>query len=473
MRQSKHSSCTTILVGKDASYDGSTIIARNEDAGVAVNPKKFVVVQPTQQPKHYQSKLTEFSIKLPDHPSRYTAVPDATSEKGIWGEAGVNANNVAMSATETITTNPRVLGADPFVKNGLGEEDLLTITLPYIESARQGVKRVGSLLTKYGTYEANGIIFSDVNEIWYLETAGGHHWAAQRIPDNAYVIAPNQTGIQEIDFADSAHFMYSSDLREFVTKNHLNLSDHFNFREIFGSDTQLDHHYNTPRAWYGQRYFNPEATNELTPMSANLPFICHANRKITLEDLKFVLSSHYQDTPYDPFKPGVDFKKVPFRPIGFNRNQELSMIQLRPYVPSRYSAIQWLAFAANPFNELVPFFTNVEETPVGYRNTTKIVDSQNAYWVNRLISLVAADHYHEIMEKVEAYQEKLMAYGHQRVAHVDQKVAELSATKLSTALQAANEKTANHAIKMTRKLLTTILTETSNGVAGSFDRAHY
>ena len=24
--------CTTILVGKDASYDGSTIIARNEDS---------------------------------------------------------------------------------------------------------------------------------------------------------------------------------------------------------------------------------------------------------------------------------------------------------------------------------------------------------------------------------------------------------------------------------------------------------
>ena len=25
-------SCTTLLVGKDASYDGSTIIARNEDS---------------------------------------------------------------------------------------------------------------------------------------------------------------------------------------------------------------------------------------------------------------------------------------------------------------------------------------------------------------------------------------------------------------------------------------------------------
>ncbi|ORN37841.1 Dipeptidase [Lentilactobacillus parabuchneri] len=41
MFSSKHSSCTTILVGKKASYDGSTLIARNEDAGDAVNPKKL------------------------------------------------------------------------------------------------------------------------------------------------------------------------------------------------------------------------------------------------------------------------------------------------------------------------------------------------------------------------------------------------------------------------------------------------
>lgn len=473
MKHTNHSTCTTILVGKDASYDGSTIIARNEDAGVAVNPKKFIAVQPADQPRDYQAKLSKFSIKLPAHPVRYTAVPDATDEQGIWGEAGVNVYNVAMSATETITTNPRVLGADPLVKKGLGEEDLLTITLPYIKSARQGVERVGKLLEKYGTYESNGIIFSDVNEIWYLETAGGHHWVAERIPDNAYVIAPNQTGIQEVDFADPDHFMYAPDLKAFVDRHHLNLSANFNFRKIFGSDTQLDHHYNSPRAWYGQRYFNPEAVRDLSPMSAELAFICHANRKITLEDIKFVLSSHYQDTPYDPFTPGNEAKKMPFRPIGFNRNQELSVIQLRPYVPSEFAAIHWLAFAANPSNALVPFFANVNDTPDCYKDTTKLVDSQNAYWVNRLISLIASDHYHDVMADIEAYQDQLMGYGHRRVAHIDKRVGGLSGDQLISALMTANQKTATHALKATRQLLTTLLAKTSNGVRGAFDRTNY
>ena len=74
-----------------------------------------------------------------------------------------------MTATETITSNPRVLGADPMVvyqpaedgkaevPGGIGEEDIVVLVLPYINSAREGVKRLGSLLEQYGTYEKNGI----------------------------------------------------------------------------------------------------------------------------------------------------------------------------------------------------------------------------------------------------------------------------------------------------------------------------
>lgn len=32
--------CTTLLVGKKASYDGSTIIARNEDSPAASSPPR-------------------------------------------------------------------------------------------------------------------------------------------------------------------------------------------------------------------------------------------------------------------------------------------------------------------------------------------------------------------------------------------------------------------------------------------------
>ena len=57
--------CTTILVGKKASYDGSTMIARNDDSGSGhFTPKKFVVVQPQEQPRHYESVISHVKLSL-------------------------------------------------------------------------------------------------------------------------------------------------------------------------------------------------------------------------------------------------------------------------------------------------------------------------------------------------------------------------------------------------------------------------
>lgn len=257
--------CTTILVGKKASYDGSTMIARNDDSPSGrFTPKKYVVVHPDEQPRKYISVLSHVEIDLPDNPMRYTAVPNALEGDGIWAASGVNEANVAMTATETITSNPRVLGADPLVvyqpakdgqeeiKGGIGEEDIVCLVLPYIHSAREGVKRLGSLLEQYGTYEMNGIAFQDAEEIWWLETIGGHHWMARKVPDDVYVIMPNQLGIDQFNledaFSEQKEYMCSADLKDFIEKYHLNLAMDgvLNPRDAFGSHDDSDHVYNTP-----------------------------------------------------------------------------------------------------------------------------------------------------------------------------------------------------------------------------------
>ena len=204
----KQTECTTILVGKKETIDGSTMIARSEDGGRVIIPEGFKAVNPEDQPKHYTSVISKQKIDDEDlaaTPLRYTSAPDVSGKNGIWGAAGINAENIAMTATETITTNSRIQGVDPLLdpsEGGLGEEDFVTLTLPYLHSAFDGVKRVGYLVEKYGTYEMNGMAFSDKDTIWYRETIGGHHWIARRIPDDAYVIAPNRLNIDEFDFDD-------------------------------------------------------------------------------------------------------------------------------------------------------------------------------------------------------------------------------------------------------------------------------
>lgn len=294
--------CTTILVGKKASNDGSTMIARTDDSGSGnFEAKRFVVVAPENQPRTYVSTQSHVTVKLPDDPMAYTCMPDAVQHKGIWPNAGINAVGVAMSATETLTSNERVLAADPLVElvpargtegdadyeperpGGIGEEDLVLLVLPYIRTAREGVTRLGTLLEEYGTYEMNGIAFGDADEIWWLETIGGHHWMARRLPDDSYAIIPNQLGLDEFDiddaFGEQHNYMCSADMREFIADNHLDLGTGgaFNPRHAFGSHSDSDHTYNTPRAWGLQRYFNPRSNvwdgpgADYTPMSDDLP----------------------------------------------------------------------------------------------------------------------------------------------------------------------------------------------------------
>ena len=55
--------CTTILVGKNASYDGSTMIARNDDSGSGhFTAKKFTVFQPQDYPAVYKSVVSGVEI---------------------------------------------------------------------------------------------------------------------------------------------------------------------------------------------------------------------------------------------------------------------------------------------------------------------------------------------------------------------------------------------------------------------------
>ena len=73
--------CTTVLVGRNASNDGSTMIARTDDGHFDV--KKLVVVQPKDQPRKYKSVISHLEIDLPDNPMRYTASPSVDKQSGI------------------------------------------------------------------------------------------------------------------------------------------------------------------------------------------------------------------------------------------------------------------------------------------------------------------------------------------------------------------------------------------------------
>ncbi len=487
--------CTTILVGKKASYDGSTIIARNDDSPSGVFcAKKLVVIDQAKQPRKYKSKIAHLEIELPNNPLKYTCMPSVDTSEGIWGAAGINSENVGMTATETITSNPRVMGADPLVvykprskgnnkeiAGGIGEEDLVVITLPYIHSAKEGVIRLGSLLEKYGTYESNGIAFNDKDEIWWLESIGGHNWIARRVKDEEYVMMPNQFGLDRFDFNDAygeqKENMCSKGLKDLVKDNFLDLSieGEFNPRLAFGSHDDSDHVYNTPRAWYMGRYFNPHTfkwdgeNSDYNPLSDNIPWSLTPEHKITIEDVKYILSSYYQGTKYNPYSKVNDPEKGIYRPIGISRTSFLAVLQIRPYMPKEISALEWVAYGSNAFNALVPLYSNMNEVPVYFTNTTNMVNTNNFYWSSRLLGALVDPHFNLTSIFIERYSGLVSNYGHEIINKYDKEYK--NNKDAASLIKKANEEVEKMIIKETNKTLDRVLYTVSCNMKNGYNRS--
>lgn len=455
--------CTTLLVGRNATNDGSTIVARNEDCGNgSFNAKSMVAVLPADQPRTYTGVSSHLTIQLPDDPIRYVCTPNSDRADGVWGEAGINAANVSMSATETISTNARVLGADPLVAykpaagkpgeagyeaerpGGIGEEDMVTIILPYIRSAREGVLRMGELLEKYGTYETNGVAFGDEHDVWYIETVGGHHWIARRVPDDCFVAQPNRLGIDRLDLRDALgegrDNLCSSDLAKWMAENHLDVSLDtpgdgdtvegvpavFNPREAFGSYTWLDIVYNNPRAWYICSVLAENAADfngagaKYGPESMDIPWCLKPKVKVSAMDVKNILSSTYDGTVYDPYGlQGTAESRHRFRDIGINRTCECSVLQIRPNAPAAARGVQWVAFGSGPFNTAIAMFANVRKVPAYLATDPDAVTTDSFYWTDRLVAALADPEYFDNMEAISGYQQQTMALGYRNLAKVD------------------------------------------------------
>lgn len=481
--------CTTILVGKKASHDGSTIIARNDDG--EFEAKRILSHPARPKPYTYKTVISHLSVELPGNAMRYTDCPNVNKTKGVWPACGINEANVAMTATETVTTNPRVQGADPLVvyqprkgrgtkeiPGGIGEEDLVTLVLPYIHSAREGVLRTGALLEQYGTYESNGMAFADADEIWWLETIGGHHWIARRVADDRVVIMPNQFGLDNFDFADAygeqRENLCSGDLKEFVEKHSLalDLGAQFNPRLAFGSQSDADHVYNTPRAWFMARYFLPRTYKwdgenaDFTPISNDIPWSFVPERKVTVEDVRYLLGSHYQGTPYDPYDR-TSPQRGKFRSIGVPNSDVCGIMQIRGSLPEAIRGVEWLSMGGSGFTACFPVYANAADFPEYLSGTSQTVSTGSMYWHSRLIAALTDAHMGNAMLLDERYMNTVMNRGRQLLCQYDQRIVRGESPEI---LREANRKIADMVKEESEKVLDLILKHASEHMKTRYHR---
>ncbi|GAA0781617.1 C69 family dipeptidase [Hathewaya limosa] len=392
------SACTTVVAGKNATVDGSTINARNEDMSTAWT-KRFIV-HPHKVNKEgdmYISKANGFTYPLPKESFKYTATPEWDTSDGDFEEAGINEYEVAVSSTESATANDKAQAADPLVENGIDEDSVNSIILPRVKTAREGVKLLGKIVEEKGATEAYGVIISDPNEVWYVETGSGHQWVAQRVPDDCYAVIPNILVIDKVNLEDTNNFMGSKNLIKFAEEKGLydpKKDGEFSFKKAYGTDSKKDYKYNYPRTWLGQKILSPSVKQEIGRNDYKL--FMKPDKKISVEDVAKVLRAHYEGTEYDCYGK----YKNEYRTINAEHTMESHILQCRSNLPKGVGGVHWIALGVPETSVYVPFYSGITETPKAYQIGTNTPDYKSAYWTYRRTGVLTKPYYHDYLGRI-------------------------------------------------------------------------
>lgn len=386
--------CTTIIVGKRATDDGSILVARSVDGvngNIAVD---YVYHPPRTNGYTLRSRLeNRFWYEMPGNMMGYTGSPDYRTEGTGFEESGFNDAGVGLSATETIFSNEATLKVDPYNKDGgIVEEVIPTIILPQAKTARAGVLMLGQLIEQYGAAEGFGVAFVDEREAWYLENAGGHEWVAQRIPDDSYFVSANQSRLGVVDLRDRRNVLSSPHLAQWAAQHGLFDAKHgeaFNFREIFGRDEPMDAGYNYPRVQYLQgRYTSSLAGAKQT--ANRFPTFARPDHPLGVAEIEDSLQNHFQGTAHDPY--GRVDPNATARPISVFRTYQSHVLQARANLPAPIASVEYLSLGMSALSVYVPFYEGAS-IPASYRGAGATADDHSAFWKFRRLQTLAMQNY--------------------------------------------------------------------------------
>ena len=456
------SECTTIIIGQEQTADGSMIVARSEDWD-AMEAKNYEIFEGTDNgPREFVAKDSPFRCELPEKALGYSALSPYNLH-GHWGSAGFNTAGVGMSATESIFSSDEVLKHDPLVENGVAENSVFNITLPYVHTAREGVERLGMLIEKYGIAEGFGIGFVDSKEIWYLETACGHRWLACRMPKDQYFVTGNQSRFRTYDPNDKENYLASADLIEFAEKHELYnpAQGAFDFHEAYARDIKLDTTYNYPRVWGLQQFFSPEIKNDVTKNT--FPVFAKAAHKVTLTELRTAFRFHYDNTEHDPYLNSNP--KEPYRPVSIFRTTQTHLLQVRPELPQAIGCVNYVAMGMADLGVFLPLYQGITSYPEAYTKGNGESSDDSAYWKFRKIMVLGMTNYNKYAPIIKEAYANFEAETDQRQREMEEEYLRIYKTQPLHAqdmLQAFSDKILNSALDLADRLqekLFTLMTQ--------------
>ncbi len=267
------------MAGKDATADGSVMMGYNNDW--SANNYQYLEIVPGDA-THYQY------VKL--------------LTLGSIPEGGVNVKQLGVNYGTFTDLDPSVLAADPYVKKGYGGE-LWDILLQECATVQEALARLEQMaVTGFEAGAAGSFGLADPDEAWLFELLGGHHWVAQRVPDDAFLAHPNIVTIRQIDLSDTENFRGSPDLVSFAQSiGRYSPSDGpFEVAWAYGDRAELQTYYDTNRLWGAYDSVAPSLGLTPTMPYATRPVYVEPDDPVTRQDIQEICRLHYEGTSARP-----------------------------------------------------------------------------------------------------------------------------------------------------------------------------
>jgi dipeptidase len=352
--------CFSIVVGNNASADGSVLFAHNEDDRGLQIVNYYKVPRMNHEPGEIITLSTGAVISQVSETFSFLwfEMPGMHFADSYMNEWGVVISSDACGSRED----------EPQLTDGGIGYWLRRLVAERAKTAKQGVKIAGNLLSELG-YKSSGrtYVIADTNEGWMLSAVYGKHWVAQRIPDDMVAVIPNYYTIGRVDLADTNNFLGSPDLIDYAIERGWYKTERdgeFHFARTYSSPENLRHPGNIHRMWRGVNLLvEKKYTRE-----DDLPFAVKPEKKVTVSDLMTVLRDHFLGTELDKtdgYKLGTPYK-MNRSTICARSTQYGFVAQLRNWLPVEIGVVIWLAQHRPDSQAFIPWYLGINKMPDGY-----------------------------------------------------------------------------------------------------------
>lgn len=296
-------SCTSIMVGRNASADGSVMTSHTCDSWY----RTWMRMVPAHDYERdtvtaiYEGRMHTQSAQDSTKMYRRGVIPQARHTFRFLDTAYPCLNEKQLAMGETTISGRDTLQN----KRGMFMiEELARIALERCSTAREAIRLMGDLVKQYG-YGDSGecLTIADKQEVWIFEIFGegpkkiGGVWAAVRIPDDEIAVSANISRIGRLDLADTDRYMASDNV--FDVAKRLKLWDgksEFSFWKAYSGGNYFDE----PKNYSVREHF---IMSQLAPSLClsdsieELPLSVKPDQKVSAEQVMRLLGSYYEGTP--------------------------------------------------------------------------------------------------------------------------------------------------------------------------------